>query len=97
MMSKIDGVQKGTKGLRRRMPDAPDIAEPEIGLPEIPKGRRALPIEQYVAEAVRGARLVGELAATKSDDEDVDARVAAAEAYARWRHAAYLAGQVVSL
>lgn len=96
-MSKIDGVQKGTKGLRRRIPDAPDIAEPEIVLPELPQGRRALPLEDYVAEAVRGARAVGELALTKSNDEDIDARVRAAEEYARWRHAAYLAGQVVSL
>lgn len=96
-MPKIDGVQKGTKGLRRRIPDAPDIADPEMALPELPKGRRALPIEDYVAEAVRGARLVGELAATRSVDEDVEARVRAAEAYARWRHQSYLDGKVVSL
>jgi hypothetical protein len=79
------------------MPDAPDIEEPTPVLPDLPKGRRALPLEDYVAEAVRGARIAGELALTKSNDEDVEARVKAAEAYARWRHGAYLAGQVVSL
>lgn len=78
-----------------------------VKLPEIPVGRPAPPLEEYVAEAIRGAHLVAdekerrhppESQAERKDYEDARGfRVKKAEEYARWRHAGYVAGEVGSL
>ena len=75
-------------------------------------GRAAPPLEEYVAEAREAARIVGvgiakrklPSASTSNGNvaspmaaEDTEARVAKAEAYARWRWQGYADGEIASL
>ena len=89
------------------------VVEPQPrALAPFPRNRAAPPLEQYVAEAREAARIVGEgiakrklpSASTSNGNvaspmasEDTEARVAKAEAYARWRWQGYADGEIASL
>lgn len=65
-------------------------------LPALPKDRPAPPAEEYVAAAGRDARKAAE-GRKYPNDEWIASVLAAAERYARWRHAGYVAGEIKSL
>ena len=77
--------------------------EPEMVMPELPAGRAAPPIEEYVAEQLGLTRRdVTVRARNRTEGEgllviDLEARLAKTEKYARWRHKGYVAGEIVSL
>jgi hypothetical protein len=81
----------------------PEELEPR--LPELPVGRAAPPVEEYVALQLAITR--AELAARRdrggrerpADAADIDeaGRLARTEAYARYRHAGFVAGEIASL
>lgn len=77
-------------------------------LEPLPQNRPAPPLEQYVAEAREGARLVGVQKQEKLPEpqnqkelnerrQDLADRVDRAEKYARWRWQGYQDGEVASL
>jgi len=87
------------------------LRERALGTPYLP-GRPAPALEDYVREACEAARIVGEAIARRKlpsastsngnvasplADEDTKARVAKAEAYARWRWQGHQAGEIASL
>jgi hypothetical protein len=84
--------------LKLKVPSAPDITEGEERkvLPELPVGRPAPPLEEYVAAHVEACRLAIN-AGLKNPIHRGDDRLARAEAYARWRWQGYVDGVVVSL
>jgi hypothetical protein len=88
-------VQKGTENLKVRVPDNVDIAPVRSGLPPLRKPENPPDLEEYVADAVEAARIVA--SARYSDEAWVESAVSSAERYARWRHAGYVAGEIVSL
>lgn len=94
-----------------KLTPASEIEAPqEELLPVLPVNRPAPELEAYVAEAREGARIVAEQkpkrllrvgqSVRERDQEylqDIEDRVAKAEAYARWRWHGYQAGEVASL
>lgn len=80
-----------------------DLAEP--ALPDLPVGRAAPPVEEYVALQLAITR--AELDARRdrggrerpADAADIDeaGRLERTEAYARYRHAGFVAGEIASL
>lgn len=88
---------------RQRQAAAGVDAEPEFVEPMILPGRPAPPIEEYVAQQLELTRVDIERRSRNRQQGDghlvVDAedRLRRTEEYARWRHAGYLAGEIVSL
>jgi len=74
--------------------------EGELALPEIPAGRPAPPLGEYMAQAalaVERLLAAGLVDASRDGAQDPQGRIERAEAYARWRHGEFLAGRVHSL
>jgi hypothetical protein len=70
--------------------------ELEVVLPELPKGRPAPDVEEYVGEARLAVERLMKQGLKDALYEGTD-RTERAEEYARWRHEGYVNGEVASL
>lgn len=89
----VDGaMKKGAKKLRVEVVDE----EPEMVEVELPKGRPAPPLEQYVADHRKAVQLELDKGLKEAIYKG-KGRVDRAEDYARWRWHGYVNGEIASL